>query len=365
MTYTAISLFSGAVDGLAIAAQAAGINVTHHVEWDAWCCRVLRMNHPDSIVLNKDIHDVHDLPPADIIFGGSPCQEFSVAGNGAGFSGERYLWPEMFRIVRTNKPRVVIHENVRGGVSKGLLDQISNDLESAGYETTALVFPACVFGAPHERYRMFHIGLLAHTNRQRRNESQPQQECSNDLNGFNSASERSRGTEFHATKSGGQDVEYAAKPGLYQPQQSNRRTDETQTVTGMDNRLERSSSAVEYGQIIRLETYDYESIGGSSRQHHIRPHGDWNYNGISQSSVGGAAHGLTSRLPRLNPVADFPGFPAGQGHYQYPYEPPRTTPKKGEYAKERIQALGNAVVWQQASPIMRTVVRWLEGQSNS
>lgn len=313
MTFTAISLFSGAVDGLAIAAQAAGIKVTHHVEWDAWCCRVLRMNHPDAIVLNEDIHDVHDLPPADIIFGGSPCQGWSAAGNQLGFDDPRYLWPEMLRIVRESKPRVVIHENVRGGVSKGLLDKICDDLEGAGYTTKALVFPANVFGAPHKRERFITIGLMAH---------------------HKNDNDRRIGE----------------------------RMGHTSQKTGKQNVwpvIDRHAKAMGYPEINRLETYDYESIGSNQGFDNFKSYGAGAQGRIYQPGMGRVDDGITPALHRLDPITDFPGFPAGQGIYQHAYEPARTTPTKSKYAKERIQALGNAVVWQQAAPVMRTVVRWL------
>lgn len=320
MSYTAISLFSGAVDGLAIAAQAAGIKVTHHVEWDAWCCRVLRMNHPDSIVLNEDIHNVHDLPPADIIFGGSPCQDFSVAGSRAGFAGERYLWPEMRRLVEASKPRCVIHENVRGGVSAGLLDRICDDLESLNYECWPLVLPASVFGAPHERYRMVIVGLLAHAELQRRYGTRTQPDTSTHEQ-----------QHFETSQSRGYPV-----------------TDE----------VEPSGEAVGNSTIERLE-------GGSRSQSPFQEPARSSLDlagrrrSVSQPGMDRAAYGITTRIPRLDPLTDFAGFPAGQGIYQHAYEPPRTTAKKSEYHKERIQALGNAVVWQQVAPIMRSVVRWL------
>jgi DNA (cytosine-5)-methyltransferase 1 len=322
-TITGISLFSGAVDGLAIAAQAAGIKVTHHVEWDAWCCRVLRMNHPGSVVINADIHDVKGLSYADVIMGGSPCQDFSIAGDRAGFEGKRYLWPQMRRIVGECRPRVVIHENVRGGVSVGLLDKICSDLESDGYEVWPLVYPAAIYGAPHERYRMFHIGIMGDTS----------SEGLQGRNGSQSAlNERSRSGHILGDGfSGGQ--------------------------TGSKNQLESGagtddSRSQEIGRSYSTEierTSLLPSGEGFSRQD--RP--------ISQPGMDGVVNGTSSRLSRLDAITDFPGFPAGQGKYQHPYEPTRTTAKKGVYYKERIQALGNAVVWQQAAPIMRTVVRWL------
>lgn len=324
MTYTGISLFSGAVDGLAIAARAAGINVTHHIEWDAWCCRVLRMNHPESIVLNKDIHDVHVLPTTDIIFGGSPCQDFSNAGNGAGFDGSRYLWPEMFRIVRANRPRVVIHENVRGGVSKGLLDRISNNLESAGYETTALVFPACVFGAPHERYRMLHIGLLADTSKP----GQQEHDASRIAGDSGHTTRRNSQAVGNTTRQHYEDIGAIATASRFNPEPA-----------GSNRSVGKSP----------IDDRRPEILGLSNDQRRIL-----------ESRLGGIADGTTTGLHRFDPLTDFPGWPAGQGIYQHAYEPARTTAQKGKYAKERIQALGNAVVWQQAQPVFKAVVRWLD-----
>lgn len=373
--YTAISLFSGAVDGLAIAAQAAGIKVTHHVEWDSWCCRVLRMNHPGSIVINEDIHNVKDLPYADVVMGGSPCQDFSGAGKQAGFDGERYLWPEMRRIVGECRPRVVIHENVRGGVSLGLLDKICSDLESDGYEVWPLVYPAAIFGAPHERYRMFHIGLLADAEPHGRPEQGTITDARTNEQWNVSSFELSRGTVSNAAESSGQDVADAqhnghiapALPGCNAPSIHN--STEGQNRTGQP---EGSNSpriaplgAVEHPNSQQPQKHDLSRRGNG--QGFI----DWGFDPdrsrdrLPQPVMGGIAHGIAPRLPRLNPLEHFPGFPAGQGSYQYPYEPPRTTPEKGEYAKEQIQALGNSVLWQQAAPIMRTVVRWLEGQDAS
>lgn len=318
---TAISLFSGAVDGMAIAAQAAGFCVTHHVEWDAWCCRVLRMNHPDSVVINEDIKHVGNLPPVDLIFGGSPCQDFSVAGARAGFAGERYLWPEMFRIVRESKPYAVVHENVRGGVSAGLLDQICDDLESAGYETKAFVYPANVFGAPHERYRMFIVGLLADPSTHRRQKPGTIPNASENTERDTATPEQTWRTITDETVSGGETMEHAERSRLPEYHTAN------------------------------SKPYTGSIVGGFSTTTKSRIH---------EPRVGRDTHGTASRLHRLDAVADFPGFPAGQGSYQHPYEPPRTTAQKAHDAKQRVQALGNAVVWQQAYPIFAALMELFE-----
>jgi DNA (cytosine-5)-methyltransferase 1 len=97
---------------------------------------------------------------ADIITGGFPCQPFSQAGKRRGTEDNRYLWPEMFRVIRDFKPTFVIAENVRGLVTwnEGLvLEQVCSDLEAEGYEVQPLIIPAVAVNAPHRRDRVWII----------------------------------------------------------------------------------------------------------------------------------------------------------------------------------------------------------------
>ena len=153
--YTVTSLFAGAVDGLSIAFQQAGFNVTCHVEWDPWCCRVLSKNFPESAVIRSDIRDLTTIPYTDVFVGSPPCQPWSIGTNGRRAADDRHLWPEMLRLVRAVRPRCVAVENVDGGVSRGLADEICLDLESAEYTAETLVLPARAVGAPHWRTRLF------------------------------------------------------------------------------------------------------------------------------------------------------------------------------------------------------------------
>ena len=97
----------------------------------------------------------------DILTGGFPCQPFSQAGRRKGTEDNRYLWPEMFRVIQLTKPTWVIAENVRGLVTwnDGLvLEQVCADLESEGYEVQPIIIPAVAVNALHRRDRIWIIG---------------------------------------------------------------------------------------------------------------------------------------------------------------------------------------------------------------
>lgn len=325
--YTAISLFSGAIDGLGIAASVAGFNLTHHYEIDEWCCKVLRKNFPHSIAICEDIKRVTSIPTATLLVGSPPCQGWSNAGNGKGEDDPRNLWPDMLRLVKQSRPRCVLVENVRGGIAKGYIDLVCGGLEDTGYEAQALVYPAAVVGAPHGRERVF---VVAHARSLRSGANSAEQESSDNSNGVNETSERERGTEFHAVEPSGSDVAHTSSQRLHQPITTNGWSNSEEAGTRLDNRLERQ---------------------GSVRQSE----------GLRQSRLVGSDDGTTSGV---HSVTQFAGFPNYMGLPQHAHEPPRTIPKKVPYHKERIAANGNAVVWQQAYPLMRGIMRWLQSQDN-
>lgn len=91
--------------------------------------------------------------------GSCPCQPFSEAGKGAGFTDERHLWPAFFHLIGERQPSVVFGEQVanRGGLA--WLDLVQADMEGAGYAFGAVDTCVAGFGGPHIRQRLYFVGL--------------------------------------------------------------------------------------------------------------------------------------------------------------------------------------------------------------
>lgn len=93
-----------------------------------------------------------------IVTGGFPCQPVSVAGKGLAQADDRWLWPEMHRVIDIVRPDWVLAENVPGLRTRGV-DIVLGDLEGSGYGVWALVVGADDVGAPHRRKRVWVVGL--------------------------------------------------------------------------------------------------------------------------------------------------------------------------------------------------------------
>ena len=171
-----LDLFSG-IGGFSLGLHSTDIfDTVKFVEFDEFCQKVLKKNFP-NIPIEGDIKNVKGKEfEADIIVGGFPCQPFSVAGKQKGRDDNRYLWPEMFRLIKEIKPEFVIGENVQGLVNlqNGMvLRQVQDDLEGEGFEVQCFLIPASGIGAWHQRFRVWivghskHNGLLAAEKRSR------------------------------------------------------------------------------------------------------------------------------------------------------------------------------------------------------
>ena len=96
-----------------------------------------------------------------IVTGSPPCQPFSTAGRGGGYSDERHLAPHWLRLVAAIRPTWVFGEQVAAAIRKDdWLDDLLDALEGEGYATGASVLPACSVGAPHIRQRLWVVARL-------------------------------------------------------------------------------------------------------------------------------------------------------------------------------------------------------------
>lgn len=165
---THLSLFSG-IGGLDLAAEMAGIQTVGQCEWADYPTKILEKHWPDvprwrdiRTLTKESFYEKTGLRTVDIISGGFPCQPFSLAGYRRGEADDRYLWPEMLRVIQELQPTWVLGENVPGIVNLAL-DKVLAELEEAGYSSQAFIVPACGVDAPHKRER---CAILAYSGKQ-------------------------------------------------------------------------------------------------------------------------------------------------------------------------------------------------------
>lgn len=161
---THLSLFSG-IGGLDLAAEWAGFSSVGQCEFADYPTKILERHWPDvprwrdiRTLTGESFYERTGLRTVDIISGGFPCQPFSTAGKQRGEEDDRYLWPEMVRVIEELRPTWVVGENVAGIINMAL-DTVLSDLEGQGYTTRTFLIPACGVNAPHQRYR---TAIVAH-----------------------------------------------------------------------------------------------------------------------------------------------------------------------------------------------------------
>lgn len=162
-----IDLFSG-IGGFHLAAECVWgeeLEVLAHCESDKGCQNRLKKHWPDVPII-PDIHDFKGdrFETVDLLTGGDPCQPYSVAGKQGGVDDDRYLWPEVRRVIEEARPTWYLGENVVGLTRMGIEQRIA-DLESQGYEVQTFIIPACAVDAKHRRDRVW---ILAHSGEFRR-----------------------------------------------------------------------------------------------------------------------------------------------------------------------------------------------------
>jgi len=161
-----LALFAGAGGGI-LGGKLLGWRTVCAVEWEAYPASVLCARQNDGILPPFPIWDdvqTFDGNPwrgiVNVVSGGFPCQDISVAGNGDGLDGERSgMWREMARIISEVRPRYAFVENSPMLVTRGL-ERVLADLTSMGYDSRWGVISAADIGAKHKRER---IWIVAHS----------------------------------------------------------------------------------------------------------------------------------------------------------------------------------------------------------
>lgn len=312
-----LSLFSG-IGGIDLAAHQAGMETVAFCEIDSFCQKVLNQHWPEvpiyddirTITKNQLEQDgvIDNERTIDLVAGGFPCQSFSIAGKQRGKSDDRYLWPQMFRVIQELRPTWVLGENVVGLV-KLALDDVIADLESEGYTARTFILPASSVGAPHRRDRVF---IVAHSS---------SIGCDN---GCNHRQKRSIQNEHKGTTQKDQ-------------QQGNRWFSGVgangQTVANTNRTGQQECNVTSITEKPRFNPWQ---VGGPEAE------------GTIKSSLGGDASRISRRL-------DGHRWPAFLGQEQNQWEPLRVAVGVKD-RKNRLKALGNAVVPSQVYPILKAIV---------
>lgn len=164
--YDADAFFAG-VGGIELGFKQTGeFRIVYANEFDKNACETYVLNNPDTPLDNRDIHQVkaEDVPKADIIMAGFPCQAFSIAGYRRGFEDERGdLFFELLRIINAKRPRVVFIENVKNLVTHdhgNTFKVIREALVENGYHIKWKVLNGKDYGnVPQNRERIYVVGF--------------------------------------------------------------------------------------------------------------------------------------------------------------------------------------------------------------
>ena len=341
------SLFSG-IGGLDLAVEAVtGARTVWQVERDEWCRGVLAQHWPEAQRFDDVCSVGEELERVDIIAGGFPCQDVSLAGKRAGLAGERSgLWSEFARIVRVVRPRFVLVENVAGLLSMEF-GQVLGDLAALGFDAEWGVFRASDAGAPHRRERVFILAVA-------------------DASGVDGERVERRGggsrrPVWTAGVCGCGQAVADAECGHAQRRRGAGVMDGARGVTQSEGheRQRGGDAARGGGEAVGVAVADAERIGQQTEgRRRIR-------SDRAPRGIGAAGDAVNERggraQPRLGGVADgLPRgmdahrWPAGRGEEQHEWEAPRVA-KAAPERRHRLKALGNAVVPQQAALALRVL----------
>jgi DNA (cytosine-5)-methyltransferase 1 len=172
------SLFSG-IGGLEYGLERSGLATSSEwmIEMGDFCCSILEKNFPNALVINDKVENINpsDLPKIDILTAGFPCQPVSTAGSRKGVMDERWLWDEVWRFIDVLRPQYFILENVPGlfTANKGkAFERVIKDIaQSRSYRFEWQIISARTVGAAHLRKRFFGVGTLLNSEGKSSNET--------------------------------------------------------------------------------------------------------------------------------------------------------------------------------------------------
>jgi DNA (cytosine-5)-methyltransferase 1 len=346
MIYKAASFFSG-VGGLDLAFAWAGFDIQLHVEIDSYCRKILHKNRAywPNAKQKKDIRHVTktEVGNPHVMFGGFPCQDISIAGKRGGLtkSNRSGLWFEFLRLIKQVRPHVVVLENV-AAVHVPTIDEHGNEqpapalivlatLSEVGYDAIWFPVRASDIGAPHQRERWFCVAYRTTDGRGKMRILRTLQKSDRRKLGNRKSQRLQKGSKSYTERAKRFSVSSVAPRGA------------TKLDNTCDNQLQRrqNPASIRGG---RAQTEQFTGRSGDSNRRTSRP----------QSRLGRVAHGFSARVDRHQSQ-----WPARPNESQYDYEPSRVTGRK-ENRVDRIKALGNAVVPQQAYPIALAVKQFLD-----
>lgn len=160
--FTAISLFAGA-GGLDMGFERAGFKTIWANDFDADACKT-HEKWSDAKVVCGDIAkvDAVDIPEADIMLGGFPCQGFSLSGPRKIDDSRNALYKHYVRIVKAKKPMMFVGENVKGLLTMGngsIIEAIIEDFSQCGYNVFYQLLNAKDYEVPEDRERVIIVGF--------------------------------------------------------------------------------------------------------------------------------------------------------------------------------------------------------------
>jgi DNA-cytosine methyltransferase len=369
------SLFSG-IGGLDRGfEQTGGFKTIAFCEIKPFCQRVLAKHWPTLPIYNdvrlltaRDLWN-DGLRQIDAIVGGFPCQDLSSAGKRLGLSGDRSgLWREFYRLICEIRPKIAILENVPGLLApfrrageitqQAALGNVLGQLAEAGYDARWFCLSAADLGAPHQRTRVF---VVAYPNLQR---GATWGELP--LRLWNASPFKSRDGEVANPDEPRRTSQYFEWKTRTQSSDLNHPSSGRFLVADSDCSKWRAGHSlrcrVDFTKNRPPGRTEVPDRPKSCRQTLAKAHGGRTAKALQQaeacSCLGGMSHGLSRRVARYCAPAQpqketclWRGWPSPPSQPQFSWEQDRTTSESVANRKDRLEALGNAVVPQCAQVV--------------